>query len=305
MSLQGAYCFNSPAASGDTSKPIARRDALLSDANDGVRFLFDTGFAWCYPGGPYSGRAAAGAPANGATIYDMVERANGSFVKAEAQTIGFSGNGFDFSTMTANTAGNNHACYVQADSAAWASIHASANDYFLWVAYVRLPSTADWNVPSGLLALFMSAGVGETYVAQTDPLTVGFSSGDAMTFRRQTALNTVANLSVTPLAGHYGAVCQVAYWRNASGTGARIKGAAGESSSSGAVGANSSLDFSAATPKWGVPPSWWDFSGASAQTTRNFRLYRGWLEDLSASGRTPTTVLDADYARVVARAAFT
>jgi hypothetical protein len=302
--LQGAYSFTTPNATGDTSKAIARRDALLSDANGGVPFLFDTGFAWSFPGGAYSGRAAPAAPAAGATVYDMTERVNGSFQKAAAQTVGYNGGGFDFSTMTATTNGNGNACYVQSDAAAWASIYAAANDYFMVVAYLRLPTAADWNVASGLLPVFDSSGVGGNYVANADPVTIAFGSADAFTFRRQTALNAVDIIGVTPLAGHYGAVCQVAYWRNAAGVGARVKGVAGVASAAGAVGVNNAVDFSGTTPKWGVTPNWWDFSVAGAQTTRNFRLYRGWLEDLSASGRDPTTVLDADYTRVVNRAVF-
>lgn len=100
MSQQGAYAFISPVATTDTSKPIAKRDPLLSNDNNGVRFDIDLPFSFCYPGGPFATRPVAGNPAIGATIYDVAERANGSFTMQAGEAITYDKGGFNFAPAT-------------------------------------------------------------------------------------------------------------------------------------------------------------------------------------------------------------
>lgn len=296
--MQGAYTLNTPVASADTTLPIAVRDALLTGANGGVLFLFDTAFGFSYPGGALAGRAAAGAPANGAVVADISEHANGSFVKAATQTVGYAGGGFDFSTLAATVSAGNTDNHVKAPAAVWADIY--ANQEYMVVLYMRLPSLADWNANASILPFFASSAAG--YSSEADPLTLDFQLAPNIQARRQTAVGAQTLLEISP-ATHYGRHAQVAFWRNAAGTGLRVKSAAGVSLSTAAAGAVNAANFSACQPRFGTVTPFTDFASASHRTCRNFRLYRGFIENLHTSTRDPVTALDADWERVQARIA--
>lgn len=71
-----------------------------------------------------------------------------------------------------------------------------------------------------------------------------------------------------------------------------------------AVGADNNQDFSGNTFVFGRNVG---FSGGGPgvlPSLSGLRLYRGFVENLARSGRDPLTVLDADYAAVTKRAAF-
>ena len=74
----------------DLTMPFDHADLVVDD-NDGVRFVMDLADRYCY--------ASGAAPTNGTPILDLAERAPaGQFVLGSGKSIGFSGNGFDFST---------------------------------------------------------------------------------------------------------------------------------------------------------------------------------------------------------------
>ena len=287
-----------PFASGDTSKPFKVRDQVLAASNDGVRFLADTSFSYSFPGGPISGRPAAGAPADKALIQDVSDHANGLFQKAATQTIGYAGNMFDFSTMTATT-GFDELCNIKAPASVWADINAS--QYFMVVAYMRLPNSTDWNSSATIYPFFCSSTGG--YTSAADPITFAMTSAGAIDARRQTAIGAVTTITASAVS-HYGRIAQVAFWRNAAGTGVRIKSSAGATLKTGAAGSNNSADISASTPMFGSVNPFTDYSTAAHRTARNYRLGRVMIENLARSGRNPATVLDDDYARVIARGVF-
>lgn len=266
-----------------------KRDPLLSKDNGGVRFIFDAGFPFSYPGG---------APTNGALVKDVAEIADGSFVLFPGQVVGFNGNGFDFSTLTPSEpldADN----YVNGGANSWNGIF--EHQEYLVCIYIRLPSAADWQVPS-IMPFFASSNIG--YGSEADPVTICFSNLKRFEARRQTGINSQEPITLEPNPDHYGKVCQVAFWRNANGIGFRIKGEQSVAKRTAAAGVMNTANFSACRPKFGSPPPYTTGTTTGSQSTRKFRLYRGFLENLKLSSRDPEAVLDADWARTVDRNVF-
>lgn len=277
-----------------------RLDPVLAGDNGGVKFLFDlpSSLGWPDQDAPLSGDVIK----NIATTPGIMELGNGSMNIISGQAVAFTGGGFDFTGLT------NHPAEVVGPAGALASIHSADNDYFLMCCYMRLPSSTDWNTTNTLAPFFCCTSSQNGWTTpEADLLTVamgGLSSN--LTMRRQTAGATNVNVSITALDNFYGQLCQIAAWRNAAGAGLRVKSALGEQMAIAAVGVNNSENFSGQLPRWGVPISFNNLStGQSLQAahraTHKTRLYRGWIEDLSASGRNPLSVIDADWARVQAR----
>lgn len=286
-----------PLPSDSTEKPL--RDPLLSELPAGaIRFLFDLDFSWCYPGGALATRPAQGTPTNGQTIYDIAERVDG-YYPAPSSALEpkptYAGGGFDFSVCTRNPIG------VKGPDDAWDPIESATNAYFLVCGYYRMPSSSDWKPSGGFLQMFSSAPANGFYISQPDPLIITQISGGLRAVR-QRALGSFDQLNLTPTSAHYNKMCQVAYWRNSEGQGFRMKSVDGEVSTAASVGVENSVDYSGIRPTWGDArePANGPYSTEDAKAS-NFRSYRGWLEDLSVSGRDPLTVLNADWDRVQAR----
>lgn len=285
------YVFRNPVGAGDTSLTTLNRDAYINGSVDGVNFLFDTTFPFSYPGGNYIGRPAAGAPANGALIADIAEKGNGSFVK-DAATMTYAGGGFDFSALN-----NNNSCYVAATNSTLSNIFAS--QYYMIFMYIKLPTLANWNT-SGSISPFFTTTL-SYYVVDVDLGVFCFTNSPALQVRRQTAVGaqtpiTIDNSSTLPLSTHYGLMAQVAFWRTASETGIRVKSSGGTSLVTAASGSANSANFSSNIPRFG--PATNPFGSTM---TRQYRIYRGGIENLAISGRNPVTVLDADWTRVQTR----
>lgn len=101
------------------------------------------------------------------------------------------------------------------------------------------------------------------------------------------------------MTSHYGKVAQVSFWRNASGQVLQVTTSAGTAQGTAAVGVNNTGDFSLKQPRWGRTAS---FSTVNPAVAANkSKLYRGFIEDLSVSGRDPATVLAADWTSVSSR----
>lgn len=296
MSLNGAYAFQSPVASTDTSLEIAVRDPLLKGDNGGVRYAFDTAFGFSYPGGPIASRPAPGAPANGAVIYDIAERGDGAVLLSGAGPIAYAGGGFD---VTATLAAG---CAVEAPAAATADLLVPAGEddvtqNYLIMTYIKLPEAANWPTGSGISSLF-SVG---NYTTEAALLTLSMGNGvtGRISVRRQlTGSTNESTLQLTD-AGAAGQVCQIACWRNGAEQGIRLKRASGVTKATIAVGADNTQDFSARRAQFGRPVA---FGGTNA-AYNGVRVYRGAIENLARSLRDPVAVLDADWARVAARIA--
>lgn len=299
MAAIGIPTINAPNIPEDVSRPLPARDATLKGVlNSGVRFFFDLAFPWCYPGGALVGRPAAGAPSNGATVQDMSEHANGNIAEP-AGAIDYAGGGIDL------TNGQNAPAGVIAPAAALADIataYAGKVQRYLVVGYVKLPTSANWNA-SGTILTIMGEG---SYSTGASLISISQNSGGTLQLRRQTAAGVAETIgSLTPAAGDYGSVVQIAAWRNDAGQGFRLKSANGAVLVTAAVGADNTQDFSAKQFCWGRPNAFTGVSSTAALTALSgFRVFRGWIENLARSGRDPVTVLDADWAREVTRAAF-
>ncbi len=286
------YVFKNPVGAGDTSLSTLNRDSYINGSATGINFLFDTTFPFSYPGGNYVGRSAAGAPANGALITDIAERGNGSFVK-DAATMTYAGGGFDFSALSSS-----NSCFSSGTSSTLSNIFAS--QYYMIFMYIKLPTLANWNT-SGSVSPFFTSTL-SYYVVDVDIGIFCFTNSPALQFRRQTAVGAQTPITIdgssTPsaLSVHYGLMAQVAFWRNASGTGIRVKSSGGTSLVTAASGSSNSANFSATTPRFG--PATNPFG---SNMGRQYRIYRGGIENLAISGRDPVTVLDADWARVQTR----
>ncbi len=274
----------------DTSLGILRRDKLLEGDGGGVTFLAD--FSKLYS---FSGAGGSTAPLDGAAIVDMSDHANGAVRAARAPT--FSGNGVDFTPL----ANLGSMTYLEIPASVLADIWGSANQYYMVCLYVKLPSQADWNSGGGVCPFFG----GETpYTSGPDLIALAAASGGGLSFRRQVAAGTMENVTTpTMQVADYGGFAQLAYWRNASGQGGRLRTPAGTRLTTGAVGVNNTQNFSTKKGQAGIGSNFWPNSSAVGTATK-WKLYRAFIENLVTSGRDPQTVLDADYNRVAAAGTF-
>ena len=287
--------------SSDPALPSLVRDALLNGVpNYGVRFIADLGFGFSYPGGPLTGRSAAAAPANNALVADVSETENGSITVLSGQTVGYAGGGIDFSALTDRGSFLNVPPSVANDI--WTA-YGGASQHFLVVAYVKFPVQTDWNA-SANAAPFFSFGTTGAGAGIPNMITVAQTGGYGFTAFRQTAGTTLAISTQNVNSGDFGQLAQISFWRNAAGTGLTMKTSRARTTVLGAVGADNAENFAGVTGEFGVSSNYWT-TGLSGQTgAKNFRLYRVFVENLARSGRDPLTVLDADWAQVVARGAF-
>lgn len=273
-----------------------RRDAVLKGDNGGVQFLFDLPSAVGWPG--QDAPVDADVIPNIATTAGLMTIGDGSVDIVSGQAVAYAGGGFDFTGLTDDPAA------IIGPAGSLASIHSATDDYFMVVSYVKFPASGDWNASASIAPFFCCTTSNNGYATpEDDLLTMAQASTPGISARRQTNGATAVALNITAnLSKFYGNLTQVAFWRNSSGAFLRAKSASGEELASTSVGANNSGDFSAKTPQWGVPGSFNTLpSLPQHRAAHKTRLFRGWIEDLSVSGRDPVTVLDADWTRVQAR----
>jgi hypothetical protein len=306
MAIIGVPTINAPGIPEDTSRARPVRDpALVGVSDGGVRFLADAAFPWCYPGGSPTGRPDAGDPADGAVIYEMNERVDGSFINP-AGGVTYAGGGFDFTNSLALTGSRNVGIVMPAAVLAdiWTAWEGNSQQY-LFEGWFKLPSLANWNASTSLLSIAGDL----SYLTGASLFILTMKSGGTIEVRRQTSAGNydVTNvMTLTPASGDYGSVVQIGVWRNASGQGLRLRSANGTVLVSKAVGSDNTQNFSA--NPFIVGRNGASFPGASPTTTltalSGFRVYRAMMENLARSGRNPTTVLDAAYTAVAARGVF-
>jgi hypothetical protein len=279
-------------ACSDTSLPVLKRDQLLSGDNGGVRFHWDAAFPFSYAGG---------AGAGGAVVSDIAEIANGDIELTAGETMAYAGGGFDLSSMT--TVAGATLANVRGPASVWSDIQ--ADQRFLVACYLRLPTEANWNTNAIILPFFASSvGAGGGYGTVADPITMAFkNTSKTISFRRQTAIGTMVESTIIP-TGHYGLMAQVAFWRTAAGVGASVRSAAGLTSAAATVGANNAADMSACRPRWGSVQPFTNRALAEHRASANYRVYRGFVENLARSGRDPVAVLAGDWSRMASRSAF-
>lgn len=282
-------------ASNLTGLPLLKRDPMLrDDVNGGVRFAFDLAFGWSY---------AAGDPIDGKIVRDTSEHADGKFVMAGGQLPVFSGGGVDLSPVTSRNV------YLEIPASVSKSIWDNGQK-FLGCFYFKMPSIADWSAGADK-HLITFATTSNTWQGSADLINISMvtlGGTKQLYFNRQTALNardTLVFSSNPIIEAHLGQLCQVAVWRSATQMGLRLKSVGGGFNlTTGAVGADSTLDFSTQTGKLGIGPSWGAPLVTAELAASNFKIYRGFIEALTISGRDPITVLDADWTRTIARGVF-
>lgn len=304
MTLYGRQQLVTPAIIGATALGKSVRDPLILGSNEGIRHAIDLDFDFSYPGGPLAGRPTAGAPSDEAILYDIAERANGRFDLLSGQTVTYQGGGFDYSAITSNIG-----AFCEIPSSAPADIWSTVNgnsQYFLFCLYMRLPLKAEY--PSGgFISPFAHFSEGQSFQNGPDLLTLAMNTSGEITYRRQRDLNVVDNISLAPPSNDdYGKVVQIGAWRNAAGTGLRLKSATGTRIGTLAPTPANVQNYSARTGRIGVSGSFWQSNLVTAGQSLSvrFRAYRYFLENLARSGRDPATVLDADWARIVTRNKF-
>jgi len=145
-----------------------------------------------------------------------------------------------------------------------------------------------------------------SYVSDPDICLIAMT-GSTFSIRRQTAINAVTTLTLG-LAGAaaYGVFSQLAVWRTSTEYGARLKTATGQVISTAAAGNNNAQNIAAAPGAMGVARGFWTNSALTTaeKNSVKFRLHRGFVENLHRSGRDPVDLLDADWARTIARNVF-
>jgi hypothetical protein len=274
----------------DTSLPVLKRDKLLENDGGGVLWLadFSRDYTW----------SSAAAPGNGDVIGSLTEANPGAMRLANGGTVALAGNGLDFATAKKNT-------FVEIPATVLSTLWGGGarNQYFMACFYAKLPAQAGWNAAAGVLPMFQASPA--AYTTQPDLLLVGQVSTPAISFRRQTAIGTNSGIDVALQSADFGSLAQVAYWRTASGAGARVKTAAGTRSGTGAVGVNNAANFSANVGQLGIGPGFWTEPLSGQANCVKFSMYRAFIEDLVTSGRDPATVLDADWSRVIEEGLFT
>lgn len=276
----------------DTSLPILQRDQLLYGANNGVLSLFDIANTFCYD--------QTTAVSNGKTITNINESGNnGSLVIASGKTITIGGNGVIYNELTDKNS------YVNGNAAACANIWASGTgtQYFLFCMYVKLPTLANWNTDAIAFSMLQFAADTGDYRTIADLLTLTQTNGGGLAFRRQKAVNSIDVLGITPVNADYGSFVQLAFWRNASGQGARLKSENGTILTTTTTNAANSANFSTASQKIGSVGTF-NVPSASNANAVKWKYYRSFIENLVTSGRDPVTVLNEDYARTIARGVF-
>lgn len=278
--------------------PLLTRDELTSmDFSNAVRFIFDVPFS--------SGVTLPSPVVDYSTVEDLSENENSVFRVGDGGAAPvITGGGIDFSTV------DKRDTRIEIPAAVAKAIYDNAQQYLV-VLYLKLPASVDWNPAVQDLPIISWAAASTGYVATTELMTIGLSTQAAtkqIFMRRQTAINAqdYVAISTNSLENFAGKVVQIAAWRTAAEQKFRIKSADGMLFSSVlGTGANNSQNFSPLVGKIGIPLAFWSTSFTAAQlNARKFRLYRGFIEAIAVSGRSPIEVADADWARVAARADF-
>lgn len=261
------------------------RDPVLDGAGDGALFGFDAAFDWSFP---YDST-----PANAAPVLDLAENADGGFYRPAGQAgiIALNGGGIDLYNLTED------GCEVRGPAGCLTSLEDEQE--YLILGWAKMPTSGNWNTGAVISPIFTCSG-GNGYDASADLLTISQSNVPRFSSSRQISVGSQQspNLGHTNLTPFYERITQWAFWRTADECGLRMKSSLGEELITGDAGALNSGSLSALMPRWGVPEAWnQHVTGGSSTAHRaaGHRLYRGYIENLHASGRDPVEVLDMDW----------
>lgn len=274
-------------AFSDTSLPELAADDVLVGSNNGVKFLFDFARSDCW----------TGTPTDAATITDIASVGNAEWEIESGATQSITGNGLD---LTSNGSSYTSCIYLPASLSSSLYGGGTSDQYWMVCLYVKLPTSGNWWSSATIGSLMKFAAT--DYTAGAEHFMLNVSNAPALQLRRGISSGTIETISMTGanLTPHQGQVTQILAYRTSGGTFLRLKSSGGTTSGTLAAAANNNQNFSALRGQIGSGLGTWTLYGAGAP-----RIYRGWIEDLDVSGRTATTVADADYTRTIARAVFT
>lgn len=278
------------------------------------RYLVDATYARSYPGGSPVGRPAAGAPADGAVIYDSCNLADGHFRKAAGQAVSYAGGGFELKNVTAR------GCYMEAPASVNADLFAAApagsdrvGESQAWAecAYFIMPDPRLWTgiSPTVLYPILSSVVDGASYYGSSaERAWVGIKQDGTMEATFQQSIGATLNthfksitLGLVNTLPHVGRLTQLLVYRKRDGTiGVRIKSSAGTYSPATSTATANTEDYSARTAKLGITGStFWPASGLDIDASP-FRVFRHWIGNLSRQELDVIELADEDYADVVA-----
>ncbi|MGR1582427.1 hypothetical protein ACSSNL_13295 [Thalassobius sp. S69A] len=287
-----------PGVSSAANLQKLTRDPVLKGAGNGALFGFDLSFDWSYD--------AETAPANAKTVRSIASAwdatdaeilaAAGEVQIRAGQTLTNAGGGLDFSAVTRD------ANVVRGPAGVLAPLQAAQE--FCVISWFKMPSQADWNSGSTIAPIFTTSDA-NGYPAGPDLLTICQEDDPLISARRQTnGAGTIEKLEIADLTNFYGQVTQVMYARTASQSYFRLKSALGEVTVTGAAGALNTGDLTGLRPQWGVVEAFNNLldgsSFAEHQDASNYRLYRGYIENLAVSGRAPIALADESWTKVSA-----
>jgi hypothetical protein len=277
-----------PTAFTDATLPTLAADDVLVGDNDGVRFLFDFARSDCW----------AGTPTDAAVIHDLSGSGDAEWERSVDSIATITGNGLD---LTANIAFRT-AC-IHAPTSLASALYGGGASLQHWLAciYVKLPTAGNWWTQASIAPMLKFAA--DNYTNGPEHFLIAVHNTPSLQLRRGLTTGTVEQtiLSGANLTVHQGLFTQIAAYRTAAGTVLRCKSSGGTTSVTTAAAAVNNQNFGTLRCQIGsgTGASWFLY-GAGAP-----RIYRGWIEDLALSGRTPATVADADYTRTIARGVFT
>lgn len=239
-------------------------------------------------------------PLNGDVVIDIAKQGNASFVipTTTVNAPPFKGGGIEWSGLASTAQG---AVGIDVPAGAAAAIDAAANQYFLVMFAVKLPSTTAWPLAAGNLAPwvdFSLAGAGNSYQNNPSLIAIGpwpNATNRRIAFIRQTASPNVAVTSYLTFTTYpAGEFAVVAFWRNAAGSAGICKTLSGvPQSQSIPLGVENSADLSAVVGKIGPRSAFSNLGNAAIKTlyagTRQYDMH---VENLSVTGRDPQTVID-------------
>lgn len=305
------YILQTQVAVPGAPDDFANLDPILDGRTDFFRFLYDTTYGGSYPGGDPDSWVSVTAPVDGATVYDISAHGDAHFRRGAGQVITYAGGGFELNGVTGRGGGYleipasvNADLYAAApagsdhvgESQAWAECH-----YLIW------PNAAAWTGISGgttMPIIHSTAGSYPGSAGAAERLWVALGVDGTLYLSLPTAVaGYPSTFTLGNLIGnkHRGLLTQILVYRMRDGTvGVRLKSSAGTDTPATVNVAANAADYSALTGKVGVTSAGiWPTSGLDLDASP-FRLFRGWIGNLSRQEIDPVALADEDYADVLA-----
>lgn len=278
-----AIIIRASTGTASTDLPVLAKDALIQRANGAMPWLVDLGWA-----GGYDGQTPV---PSGKAVPNMVDGGdNSAFVVPGAGPV-VAGGGVSFAPVDAS------GTYLSIPPSVAAAVAANSQR-FLFCMWVRFPSEANWAAASAQQRTILNWTNTGAWNSNADLLAIRMVEVNGvkqLLANRQTAIGGSSQLAYSGVPSEFfDAVAQVSVWRTASEMVFSVRTQAGRQIVSGAAGADNSESISGLTGKIGMPAAWGASPAADPQT-RNFRLYRAFVEIPAISGRVPLQVLDQDW----------